>query len=113
MKKLARLFLLCVMMIAIPVQGIAASAMLYCGAEHYQAIENDQSLVHHSSGEQSDDKSSGTDSCSSCADCCVGCAPALTFSDIPVSAPSSEKINFIFSSHAGHISDGLERPPRA
>lgn len=117
MQKLARLFLLCLMMIAIPVQGIAASTMLYCGAEHHQAMESDHRLVKHSVGEQTHathgDNASATDSCSSCADCCVGCAPALTSSHVPVFNPSSEKINSIFSSHAGHIGDGPERPPRA
>jgi len=116
MKKLARLFLLYLMMLAIPVQSVAAFALPYCGAQTYQAMESDQSLAHHFSDEQSyatqGDNSSNTDSCSSCADCCVGCALTMTSSGLPVSSPSSEKINFIFSSQAGHISDGPERPPR-
>ncbi|MCU6435074.1 hypothetical protein LPB67_14950 [Undibacterium sp. Jales W-56] len=126
MKKLARLFLLCMMILAIPVQGVAAATMLYCGTEHHHASVSDQDqheqhehhhdaaekLSHHSPHSDAAAKLS-KDKCSSCAACCIGAA-MVTESLIQNSpSPSSEKIDLVFSSHFGHISDGLERPPRA
>ncbi|MCU6434647.1 hypothetical protein LPB67_12785 [Undibacterium sp. Jales W-56] len=125
MKKLVRLFLLCIMIATIPVQGIAAATMLYCGTEHHHALSSDQSQHeqnehHHDVVEKSSDHSQPDTSskfsknkCSSCAACCVGAA-MVTGSLLQSSpSPSSEKITQIFSCHIGHISDGLERPPRA
>lgn len=119
MKKLTRLFLLCLMMIAIPVQGIAATAMLCCCAGQHQskaASESDQNLVSPAEDEQShaahSDASPAAEKCSSCADCCSGCGPAMCSSSVPTSTPSLEKMTSVFSSHVGHINDGPERPPR-
>ncbi|MFZ6644778.1 hypothetical protein ACO0LO_03635 [Undibacterium sp. TJN25] len=136
MKKLARFFLLCMLMLAIPLQGIAAGTMLFCGAGHHQmaadvagvanveyaAMAMPQGHEHHhhaaaSAGNASDHHQSfaaaAKDKCSSCAACCVGAVLLTAFADPTLSRPSSEKIDLIFSSSAGHISDSLERPPRA
>jgi hypothetical protein len=110
MKKFLCLLLLW-LMIAVPLQGMAASAMIYCGAGHYQAMDeaNGHSSEHASHGE----RALVAESCSSCADCCLGCAPVTPSMDIAVFRPSSEKIDLVFSSYVGYIADGLERPPRA
>jgi hypothetical protein len=118
MKKLARLFLLCFMMLAIPLQGIAASAMQCCCAEHHKSPSADESkpsldkeAAHAKHADT--DKSTASEKCSSCANCCTGCASSATPScGTPATSPASEKITSHFSSHNGHISDGLERPPR-
>lgn len=124
MKKSVRLFLLCLMMIAIPVQGIAATAMLYCCSGQHQSVTmsgSDQHLGHSVSDKQSHssslsksmpDHSSTSDTCSSCADCYAGSASTTPYCGVSVVIPSSEKTDSIFSSHSGHVSDGLERPPR-
>jgi hypothetical protein len=117
MKKLTRLFLLCVMMIAIPVQGIAATAMLCCGAQHHQSAATDDnkpnSAQHDFDGAShtAHDDASKADKCSSCADC-LCCTPVSTPSNPVCSNLSSEKISSIFPSCSGHVADGLERPPR-
>ncbi|HTD05510.1 hypothetical protein [Undibacterium sp.] len=136
MKKLARLFLLCLLMLAIPIQGIAAATMLFCEAgHHHAAAEQGEPLQHQhrhhhdadakaDQADQADQISSAAghhqslakmvkDKCSSCAACCIGAALVTAFADSAISSPSSEKIDLVFSSHLGHVSDGLERPPRA
>ncbi|WP_394778732.1 hypothetical protein [Undibacterium sp.] len=132
MKKLARLFLLCMLMLAIPLQGIAAGTMLFCGAGHHQMADAPVAASpqghehHHHNGAASADSAASSsgqdhlhslataakDKCSSCAACCVGAVMVTAFADAVLSRPSSEKIDLVFSSSAGHISDGLERPPR-
>ncbi|MES2105298.1 MAG: hypothetical protein V4634_14855 [Pseudomonadota bacterium] len=126
MKKLVRLFLLCMLILAIPVQGLAAATMLYCGTEHHHTMVGDhdhdaQDQHHHDaaatmSGQSHGDASTAKhaiDKCSSCAACCIGAAMLTASVNPAIPHPSSEKIDLVFSSHAGHISDGLERPPRA
>ncbi|GGC63531.1 hypothetical protein [Undibacterium terreum] len=125
MKKLAPLFLLWLLMLAIPVQGIAAATMLFCGAEHHHvAVAEQGGHAHHhhdvakktDATQSSDQHASGAmakDKCSSCAACCIGAVMVTALSDPEILPPSSEKIDLVFSSHLGHISDGLERPPRA
>jgi hypothetical protein len=121
MKKLARLFLLYFMMIAIPVQGIASSVMQCGGAERHQpafTAESQLQLHDHASDHAShaaheDKASSAALEKSSCADCCVSCASVLqSGSPSASSSPTSEKIISILSSHNGYVNDGLERPPR-
>ncbi|MCH8618724.1 hypothetical protein [Undibacterium sp. TS12] len=132
MKKLFRLFLLCIMFVAIPFQGFAAAAMVGCNTEHHHALpgephdhDNAQARQHdhqhidadkvsdHVVAKVSPTAKSMKDKCSACASCCVGAALVTDSTVPPVSALSSEKISLVFSSHFGHISDGLERPPRA
>lgn len=129
MKKLAPLFLLWLLMLAIPVQGIAAATMLFCGAEHHHtgpaeqggAELRQQHQHHHDASAKADAASdhhasyakTAKDKCSSCAACCVGAVLVTAFADPAISSPSSEKIDLVFSSHLAHIGDGLERPPRA
>ncbi|MBI1770785.1 MAG: hypothetical protein HYR68_00155 [Burkholderiales bacterium] len=131
MKKLFRLFLLCIMFVAIPFQGFAAAAMVDCNTEHHHVLPNEQhdhdhaQVGQHKHQHSADDKVSNhavskaspvtkvmKDKCSACASCCVGAALVTTSTVPPVSTPSSEKISLVSSSHFGHISDGLERPPR-
>ena len=131
MKKLFRLFLLCIMFVAIPFQGFAAAAMVNCNTEHHHVLPGEQhdhdhaQVGQHEHQHSSNDKVSNhsvskaspvtkvmKDKCSACASCCVGAALVTNSAIPPVSTPSSEKISLVFSSHFGHISDGLERPPR-
>ena len=126
MKKLRRLILLWILIMAIPLQGLAMASMMLCATDHHQiAAEHspqaNEHQHHHDAEHDADDDAGKTaahhhaskDKCSSCAACCVGAAMLSSYSDAPVSGPSSEKIELVFSSHLGHISDGLERPPRS
>ena len=120
------------MFVAIPFQGLAAVAMVDCSTEHHHAFpgehhdHNDaqtEQVEHHHDGagkaadhlasKLSPSTKAMKDKCSACASCCVGAALITSSVVPPISTPSSEKITLVFSSHFGHISDGLERPPRA
>lgn len=130
MKKLSRLFMLCVMFVAIPLQGFAAADSLDCRTLHHHAFpgekhnHEDVQIGQHDCQHINAKKSSNhavakatvvksmKDKCSACASCCVG-AGLVTNSVIPpVFVPSSEGISLAFFSQPSHISDGLERPPR-
>jgi hypothetical protein len=135
MKKLKHYILLAILIMAIPLQGFAAASMMLCATEHHQVSVTQISQVgehmhdvysehheHQAQGHDVDAQSSDTtttqqhgtkDKCSACASCCVGAAMLTSYLDAPVSRPASEKIDMVFSSHVGYISDGLERPPRA
>lgn len=109
MKKIVQFFLL-YLMIAVPIQGITATALFDCDTQHHEAMTADTGNAHHSSESISQ---ADQDECSSCVACCIGCA--ITIEPIGFTAPllSSEKINLRFFSYTGHINDDLERPPRA
>ena len=125
MKKLRRLILLWILVMAIPLQGLAAASMMLCASEHHQVVNqvSSTSTSHHD--QLSDENShcadmktaahqhASKDKCSSCTACCVGAAMLASYLGASVSRPASEKIDMVFSSQLGHISDGLERPPRA
>ena len=124
MKKLSRHILLWILIMAIPLQGLAAASMMLCATEHHQVSavqiqqisphQHEQQVdVHQHTSDATAHKHAAKDKCSSCAACCVGAALLSSYVDSPVSRPASEKIDMVFSSHVGHISDGLERPHRA
>ena len=113
----------------IPLQGLAMASMMLCATDHHQlaAEQAPQANTHQHQHQLDTDNNDGDDDsgktvahqhaskdkCSSCAACCVGAAMLSSYADTAVSGPSSEKIEPAFSSHLGHISDGLERPPRS
>lgn len=134
MKKLVRLFFLCMLMLAIPVQGLAAATMLYCGGARHHAFvsgdvtqhsshsHDDQHEHHHDATEKKSAHFSTSDAsitklpkdkCSSCSACCISASLVTAVFDQRIISPSSEKIDSVFPSHLAYISDGLERPPRA
>lgn len=123
---------------AIPLQGLAAASMMLCATEHHQVSatqisqagehkhdmydEGHEGHEHHAHSHEADDQSpdaiaahqhTSKDKCSNCASCCVGAMMLTSYLESTITRPSSEKIDMVFSSHVGHISDGLERPPRA
>ena len=129
MRRTIRTYLSCLIMVAIPLHGFAASSMILCGPHHdalaqraAAAHDHGDSHAHHphdvASPNEGDDtqlddflKSLGV-KCSACAACCalsampVTAMPALTF------VPSiSVAVPFFGSSYAGIVPDGLERPP--
>ena len=131
MNKFNRLILLCLLMLAIPLQGLAAASMMLCATEHHQNVNaqstqgaqgNEHTHDSHVQSHDADDHSSDAvtthqhtskDKCSNCSACCVGAVMLTSTFSSPISPPASEKIEMVFSSHIGHISDSLERPPRA
>ncbi|MFZ2999710.1 MAG: hypothetical protein WA071_05230 [Undibacterium umbellatum] len=103
MKKLLRLFLLCVLMLAIPMQAAIAASRICCATGHSQHAASQQHEDQHHPDESHDATS---------AECCI--AAAILNTVLPPVLPllTSEKIDLIFSSYAGHISDCPDKPPR-
>ncbi|MFZ6770856.1 hypothetical protein ACO0LM_27695 [Undibacterium sp. Di26W] len=117
MKKLVRLLLLCILMLTIPVQGVLAASRLCCADEPSSALfsvsasASQQHLhQHHASTTV---KKHALDHAASVDACCAATAILSQDNVLPLLRPSSERIGLIFSSYTGHISDGLERPPRS
>lgn len=123
MKKMMRIILLCTLILAIPVKSIAAASMLSCDSGHHTVVapsdHHDQIDRNHDVSEVSEERVDHQSSHANltkvkcnCGSCCVSAMLMTSTSFINSSSPSSEKITFIFSSHIGHVSDGLERPPK-
>lgn len=119
MKKLMRIILLCFLVLILPIKSISAASTLGCDLGHHTTTDLHDQNDHHASEFSNSDSDHQTTSdhiakekCN-CGSCCVN-AMLTTFVSFPsITNPSSEKIAFIFSSHIGHISDGLERPPKS
>jgi hypothetical protein len=133
--------LLSLLTLALPVQGIAAAAMLHCGALHQRmaAAGHDDSPIAHRHVAQSvgapahhgidlapasanhprnapgaDDVSTLSGfSCSSCAACCGGVALTGPHHDSPSFAPAvNAPLTALVSAFSGFIPDRPEHPPR-
>lgn len=132
MNKKFKTALLWLLLFALPLQGFAASAMLFCKTSHHHetmmqvssqgdhdhaAHQHDQhglSTTAADTSSQSGGLQHDMTKCSACAACCVGAAIVSSlgngFSSAP---PDSHSIPFSAVRFAGHIPAGLERPPRA
>jgi hypothetical protein len=122
-----RLFVLWLLVAAVPLQSIAAGSMLFCGAEasgggpHSRGTTSDAGHMHEHEGHfideaagssaQSDDVQADH-RCSVCASCChpLGIAPDMR------SEVEREPATTLFASVLAHVVDTiparLERPPR-
>ena len=94
------LALMCLLMLALPLQGLAAVTMLHCGPGHSRPAAAPQL------------KGTKIVKCSACASCCGGAllpSAALLFARFPaVSAPAA----WLASLHLGFLADRLGPPPR-
>lgn len=133
MKRLLRTLLTWLLLAAVPLQGYAASAMLFCGAAHARTDAVVDHAAHGHAGHAHDQDAvedtiaAGTDGhqsssldpsglmhggCSVCASCCSGAAlPAATITAAfaqPHASPSQQ------TEHAApdQTPARLERPPR-
>lgn len=117
MKKLVRLLLMCILMLTIPVQGVLAATRLCCADESHpvSSVSATQQQLHKHQTETSTEQhpQHPIDHAASVDACCIVTAILSQDHVLPLLRPSSEKIDLIFSSYAGHIGDGLERPPRS
>jgi len=135
---LLRTLWICLLLLALPVQGFAAAQMTQCGPSHGRLqhtsagghgeaaalhTHEQDALDHHSSHPQAashaDEVSSDGSAppakhhCSACAACCVGMA--LPSSAPVVIAPPEAVIHVAATGAAEPIflTSGLERPPRS
>ena len=92
-----RMFLACLLLIAIPLQGLAAASMLFCDSDSRQAsVEHDHAMHQHAGHDQvqADDNEQPGDSvvadsghtCSVCAACCHSAAISET-PQVPAFSP--------------------------
>lgn len=139
MRPLCRFLLLCLMAIALPVQGFAAAGMKHCGPMHdrmqaamaAQAVHHDDGHVHHhdadgapqghDGGADAADHAPAAEKsraataavkCSACAACCV--ALGLPASALQLPQPPAEGLQppLVTAEAAAFLTGGLERPPR-
>lgn len=120
MSRLWRALVLCILAVALPLQGVAAATMLHCaaGRVHDVAAHVHEAAAHdhHAASSGSIDKahSSGVkQTCSACAACCMGLALIPRYSPLPADEPASQPQPAVEKSPVSFISSGLERPPRS
>jgi hypothetical protein len=139
MRRVLRLAFVCLLAVALPLQGVSAATMMACGTQqhgshatlaehdhhvgsfaaeghsHVTAAETDEHASHDHASGTSDAKSSSSkhsQKCSICASCCVGAAvPAqpLSFASVKV---TDHFAPLVPRSIAAFVTEGLERPPR-
>lgn len=138
MRRIHKTLLLWLLLVVLPIQGIAAAAMTSCQARSHpervamqpashlhggksvhvhasaMAMDEHDHAAHHHDGSQAKDKHDASTSCSACASCCIGAAPlpaGLAWTSV---RNSSEPVLALPSPFkAGFIPASLERPPRS
>lgn len=138
--KFWRLLLLCVMVLVLPVQGVAASAMMHCAggsmpvrtvaaptgqqaddhAQHHHGAAAEQSL--QADGADPTDRAGTTHSaddpappghkCSACSACCAGMGLPASVAPLSVPELSCTPAWVSATSSLTFIASGPERPPR-
>jgi hypothetical protein len=127
-----RWMLICLIVLAMPVQGIAAATMRFCGpggaaqhhaaAAHHHGDAQDAAAAsdhqHHASpADAANDAAGGLDAmskmkCSVCAACCMATAIAPDVPALHTVEAASKVVLPARISYVGPVADGLERPPR-
>ena len=119
-------------MLLIPLQGIAATVMLGCGAttfgntssSHTSTVHphHEDEAVHsvapfqdaqHAQEEVALDSHSDHGKCSACASCCTGALIVNMQIELDINVSGTHFIPFILQSFANHTPEGLDPPPRA
>lgn len=127
MNPVLRTLWICLLLLALPVQGFAAARMMQCGPGHARMQHTDGTAQHDGhehhdhqaeSPSQADDMSqhgslpAAKHHCSACAACCVGMALP---SSAPVLATPLESLPLVAATGGPDpvfLTSGLERPPR-
>lgn len=120
MRRFARTVLLWLIVLALPVQGLAAPLMLHCAESRGHAaharvnpVAADHAAGAHHAGVPEGAAATSDHSCSACAACCAALAlppgPALPGAPGPGEARRAALATPVMP----YLTDGLERPPRA
>ena len=139
MRSRLRLALMWLLLLALPLQGIAAATMLHCGPGHHGLQAADAPMAHHDSAENSDHHhgeaghveaamhaGNGGDhapsaadiaklskfKCSACASCCLGLALPTAVVALSTFAPADAPAFVVCVEPVGFFTDGPDRPPR-
>ncbi|AMO99297.1 hypothetical protein CAter282_1412 [Collimonas arenae] len=121
--------LILLLALAIPLQGYAAAAMVFCGSENVTAARTAAATMHASSHHRADLQSAGltstsmqgdhhngahdkvSHSCSSCAACCIGVIPMPSTLAATQALAITHAIPFPLSGFVGYMPENPERPP--
>lgn len=139
MFRVVRAFFVWALVVALPLQGLAASAMIACGASHERMMAGllpdasapDAEPMHHAAhagadsappcagaGADADNDAGplfhhqGAFSCSACAACCAMAALPAGFAVPPVVAAAQRVQGAPAALRASPLPDALDRPPR-
>jgi hypothetical protein len=123
MQRLLRLWLMCVIALAIPAKGLAAASMVSCGPVHQSSQQvfagHDHSAhsQHQASAEADEESTDPLDplpafKCSACSSCCTAAAlPCAALSVDPDRPPEAFAV-VAPPAAAAFFTTGPERPPR-
>lgn len=117
---------ICLLALALPVQGFAAAQMMPCGPAHESMHDarmhahepahdhGDQVALHAHADAAAQDPSSplAQHSCSACAACCVGMALPSSAPVLAAPAESAMRDTAGGAAEPVFLTSGLERPPR-
>lgn len=128
MSAVVRVLLMWLLVVALPMQGVAAATMQFCGPGHHpqrvQAADDghvaahaDEADAHHA---LSADKATGAGDlsqhgklkCSACAACCAGSALPPAAIALPFVKPTIERVSVVPPTYVGPDALALEKPPR-
>lgn len=116
MRGLTRILILLLVMVALPLRGVAAVAADVCAAHHGGALSAHADGHDHGSGHEPDapdsDHSSKASICSLCATCSVGATLAPEPSrPVATALAGADRIPFFDARKPGHVPDHPDRPP--
>ncbi|MDP1900347.1 MAG: hypothetical protein Q8K96_07820 [Rubrivivax sp.] len=112
-----------ILALAIPAQGLAAAAMVHCGASHErmhggaaQAQAQAAESLHHEHAGASTPTDKFTDlaqyKCGACGSCCPAAAMPAFLLTVPESKPVAQWDALPLHGRIGFVTDGPDRPPR-
>lgn len=133
MRSVFRFVLLCLMALALPLQGLAATGAVHCAAMHERmqvsaAHHHDDNAAHHHEGHaaksvatsaddhRSDDsapRAGGAFKCSACAACCVALGLPSGAVTLPQAPADGLTPPMALRAAVAFLTGGPERPPRA
>lgn len=133
MRSVFRLVLLCLMALALPLQGLAATGAVHCAAMHERmqvsavAHHHDDDATHHheahaakSAASSADDhrsddsapRAGGAFKCSACAVCCVALGLPSGAVTLPPAPAEGLTPPIALRAAVAFLTTGPERPPR-
>jgi hypothetical protein len=110
------------LVLALPVQGLAAQRMLFCAPAQHHVVQaqaqHDHSAHMHADHSKADAKpvapaKASHGKCSACASCCGAMAIVSSPLVFGVNPPAPDYLPTALPSYSGHTPGRLDRPPRS
>lgn len=123
MSRFWRIVFAWILVLALPLQGYAAQAKLFCGPTHHgvtapvthQHVDVDVDHAAHADTDLAKAEpatTAGAGKCSACASCCSVVAITGAVVQMPAITPQSPIVATVPQANDGALIAGLERPPR-